>query len=74
LTCYFRHLKEIFKKAGIEVTTENRQEIDKIIHGIVGVEHKNCPATGKRVKKRLAEDEAGFVSLLKTAWIERKQS
>jgi hypothetical protein len=72
LTCYFRILSEIFKKAGIEVTAENRQEIDKIIHGIMGVGYKNCPATGKQVKKRLAEDEAGFVSLLKTAWIERK--
>jgi hypothetical protein len=72
LTCYFRILSEIFKKAGIEVTAENRQEIDKIIHRIMGVEYKNCPATGKQVKKRLAEDEAGFVSLLKTAWIERK--
>ncbi len=74
MTCYFRILNEIFKKAGIEVTTENRQEIDKIIHGIMGVEYKNCPATGKQLKKRLAEDEAGFISLLKTAWIERKQS
>lgn len=72
MTCYFRILSEIFKKAGIEVTAENRQEIDKIIHRIMGVEYKNCPATGKQVKKRLAEDEAGFVSLLKTAWIERK--
>ena len=25
VTCYFRHLKEIFKKAGIEVTSENKR-------------------------------------------------
>jgi hypothetical protein len=35
MTCYFRHLKEIFKKAGIEVTGENKREIDRIIHNIV---------------------------------------
>ena len=58
----------MFKKAGIEVTKENRQQIDKIIHDIVGVEYKNCPATGRQVKKRMAEDEAGFVVLLKNAW------
>jgi hypothetical protein len=27
MTCYFRHLKEIFKKAGIEVTRENKREV-----------------------------------------------
>lgn len=29
MTCYFRYLQEISKKAGIEVTKENRQELDK---------------------------------------------
>jgi len=29
------------------------------------VEYKNCPAAWKKVKKRLAEDEEGFVSKLK---------
>lgn len=68
MTCYFRHLGEVFKKAGIEVTPENRQKIDKVIHDLVNVEYKNCPATWKEVKKRLAEDEAGFVLKLKAAW------
>ena len=72
MTCYFRHLKEIFKKAGIKVTNENKREIDKIIHSIVDVEYKNCPAAWKEVKKRIAEDEAGFVSKLKDSWNKRK--
>jgi hypothetical protein len=72
MTCYFRHLKEVFQKAGIEVTPQNRQKIDKIIHDIVGVEYKNCPATGRQVKKRMAEDEAGFVAMLKNAWNNQK--
>ena len=67
MTCYFRHIQHIFKKAGIEVTKENRREIDSVIHDLVGVEYKNCPATWKEVKKRIAEDEERFVSELKEA-------
>ncbi|HLE74440.1 MAG TPA: hypothetical protein VI864_00110 [Candidatus Bathyarchaeia archaeon] len=73
MTCYFRHLGEIFKKAGIEVTPQNRQEIDRIIHDIVGVDYKNCPAAWRQVKIRVAEDETGFVSVLKKALNNRKQ-
>jgi len=68
MTCYFRHLQDVFKKAGIEVAKENKREIDRVIHGIVGVEYTNCSATWKQVKKRIAEDEEGFVSRLKEAW------
>jgi len=72
MTCYFRHLEEVFKKAGIEVTSQNRPEIDRIIHDIVGVDYKNCPAAWKQVKNRLAQNEAGFVTMLKEAWTNRK--
>jgi hypothetical protein len=68
MTCYFRHLKDVFQKAGITVTPQNKQQIDKTIHAIVNVEYKNCPATWQQVKKRLAEDETGFVATLKNAW------
>jgi hypothetical protein len=67
MTCYFRHIQQIFKKAGIDVTSENKREIDRMIHGIVGVEYKNCPGAWREVKKRIAEDEEGFVSRLKEA-------
>jgi len=72
MTCYFRHLKEVFKEAGIEVTPQNRQEVDRIIHNIVGVDYKNCPTAWRQVKNRVAEDEAGFVSMLKNMWNTRK--
>jgi len=65
VTCYFRHLTEVLKKAGIEVTSQNRREVDKVIHSIVGVEYKNCPAAWREVKKRLAEDEEAFISRLR---------
>ena len=68
VTCYFRHLQDVFRKTGIEVTSENKREIDKVIHSIVGVEYKNCSAAWKEVKKRIAEDEEGFTSRLREAW------
>ena len=67
VTCYFRHIQQMFKKTGIEVTGENKREIDRVIHSIVGVEYKNCSAAWREVKKRIAEDEEGFVSKLKEA-------
>ena len=67
MTCYFRHFQHVFKKAGIEVTEGNKREIDRIIHSIVGVDYKNCPAAWREVKKRIAEDEEDFVSRLKKA-------
>jgi hypothetical protein len=67
LTCYFRHLKHIFEKAGLAVTKENKRDVDKVIHRIVGVEYKNCSAAWKELKRRLAEDEKRFVSELRAA-------
>jgi hypothetical protein len=72
MTCYLRYLEPILKKSGIEVTSENGQEIDRIIHNIVGVNYKNCPAAWRQVKSRVLEDEAGFVSMLKEALNKRK--
>ena len=69
MTCYFRHIQDIFDKAGITVTSENKRDIDRVIHGIVGVEYKDCSAAWREVKKRIAEDEDGFVSKLREAWV-----
>jgi len=59
-------MKAVFEKAGIDVTKQNKKDIDRAIHGIVGVAYKNCSATWKEVKKRLAENEDSFVQALKT--------
>jgi hypothetical protein len=67
MTCYFRHLKPIFEKAGISITTENKKHIDKKIHQIVGIEYKNCSATWKEIKKRITEDKENFVNILKNS-------
>jgi hypothetical protein len=65
MTCYFRHLNDVFQKAATTLTKENKKDIDKAIHSIVGVEYKNCSATWKEVKKRIAKDEESFVNMLK---------
>jgi hypothetical protein len=66
MTCYFRHMNDVFGKAGVTVTKENKKDVDRVIHSIVGIEYKNCPATWKEVKKRIAEDEESFVNTLKS--------
>jgi len=61
-------MKDVFEKADIEVTKENRKEIDRVIHAIVGVEYKNCSPTWKAVKEHLAADEDAFIERLKSAF------
>lgn len=58
-------MKNVFEKAGIAITKENKKDVDKTIHKIVGVDYKNCSATWKEVKKRTGEDEEIFVTTLK---------
>ena len=65
MTCYFRHLKDVFTRAGINITKENKKDVDRVIHGIVDVEYKNCPAAWNEVKKRIADSEENFLSELK---------
>ncbi|MFX1483363.1 MAG: hypothetical protein ACFFCP_09260 [Promethearchaeota archaeon] len=64
MTCYFRHLKQTFAELGIDVTPDNKKDIDKAIHGLVGVEYKNCSAAWKAIKKRIEEDRSGFMTAL----------
>jgi len=63
LTCYFRHkqMKDVFERAGVVITKENRKDVDRVIHSIVGVEYKSCPDTWRAVKAMLAEDEDAFI-------------
>jgi hypothetical protein len=64
MTCYFRHMKDVFSRAGIEATKENKKDIDRAIHSYVGIEYKDCSSTWKKVKKKLAEDDAAFIKML----------
>lgn len=65
MTCYFRHINRVFEEIGIEITKENKREIDQVIHKMVGVDYKDCSNAWREVKKRLAEDEDGFINSLR---------
>ena len=51
----------------LEITQENKKEVDRKIHEYLGVEYKNCSQTWKLIKERRAENPEQFISDLKTA-------
>ncbi len=51
MSCYIRHLKEIFEKAGIEFTKENKRQADKHFKRWLG--KATCSETWKELKPRL---------------------
>jgi len=74
MTCYFRHLQDIFKEAGVKVTNENKKQIDRAIHKIVNAKYKNCPLAWRGVKERVQKDEIekrDFINELKMFWLKR---
>jgi DNA-binding transcriptional regulator YbjK len=56
MSCYFRHMDEILKEAGLKVTPENKKQIDRAFHDIVGTTYKDCPATWKEIKAKFLSD------------------
>lgn len=64
MSCYFRHIKDLFADAGVEVTAENRKDLDRKLHAAVGVEYKDCPAAGRKIKETMSQ-EGGRDKLLK---------
>jgi len=68
MTCYFRHLQDIFKEAGVRVTKDNKKQIDQAIHMIVNAKYKNCPLAWRRVKEKIQKDgmeKKAFIDELK---------
>jgi len=60
-------MKQIFDDLGIEVTAENKKDLDRKIHEMLGVKYKDCSTTWKEVKKRRDENEEGFLADLRAA-------
>ena len=58
-------MKEIFAQIGVEITQENKKEIDRKIHEYLCVEYKNCSQTWKLIKERRAENPEQFITDLK---------
>lgn len=70
MSCYFRHMKDVLDEVGVTVTTENKKEIDRILHGIVDVDYKNCSPAWKKIKEMVKGNEAErekFIGKLKKA-------
>lgn len=68
MSCYFRHMKDIFEEAGIEITPANKKDLDRIIHSLMEVEYKDCSPTWKAIKERIMGDEKAkrqFIKRLK---------
>lgn len=66
MSCYFRHIRDIFDDAGIEITAANKKDIDRAIHKIVGVRYKDCPSAWKKIKQHfLADDRSRRILVMK---------
>lgn len=70
MSCYLRNMKDILEEAGITVTRENRQQIDRAVHQAVGIAYKNCPVTWKKIKEDIKgenEKRAALIEQLRIA-------
>jgi predicted amino acid-binding ACT domain protein len=61
-------MTELFAELGIEITKDNRDQIDEIIHDMLSVDYPNSAAAWKQVRKKLDSDDCeGFKQRLKVA-------
>ena len=58
-------MKDVIDEAGIEITKENKKDVDRIIHGLVDVEYKNCSPTWKGVKEHIKGDDQAKKQFIK---------
>lgn len=71
MSCYFRHMDEIFVMAGISVTPQNKKRLDETMHKLVGTHYKDCPATWREFKQQVLVDDKSrqeFARRLKEAF------
>jgi len=55
MSCYTRHLGDLFALAGIENTKENRKRADGFIREIIAMTGEGCPVVWREVKTHLAD-------------------
>ena len=68
MSCYFRHMKDVLAEVPVEISPDNKKEIDAILHEIVGVPYKDCSPAWKAIKTRIKgpkEVRAAFVERLR---------
>jgi hypothetical protein len=64
MSCYFRHMKDIFDEAEITPGPNNKKQIDQAIHQIMGTSYKDCSATWKALKQTYLADEKTRLELI----------
>ncbi len=67
-------MDEVFKGLNIEITKENKKDIDRALHKIVEVEYKNCPDAWKKIKEIIRgadeNEKKKFISSVKAFMVE----
>jgi hypothetical protein len=61
-------MKDVLDEVGIQVTKDNKKEIDRVIHEMVGVSYKDCSPAWKAIKAQIKGDEQArrrFIQALK---------
>ena len=55
----WRWVKEVLKEAGIEVTDENKEKIEEVIHEVIGEtsKYERCSSDWRKAGKKLKADE-----------------
>ncbi|VBB42804.1 conserved hypothetical protein [uncultured Desulfatiglans sp.] len=70
MSCYFRYMKDVLEEAGVVITAENKQSVDRIVHSLVDVPYKDCSPAWKAVKEQIRNDPGArerFIQRLKGA-------
>lgn len=57
MSCYTRHLGDLFATTGIQNTKENRKRADGYIREILAMKEEGCPVVWREVKSRLADPD-----------------
>ena len=65
MSCYFRHIRDVFEAAGVEITPDNKKDVDRAIHKIAGVKYKDCSTTWKELEQQFLADDKGRAALVK---------
>jgi hypothetical protein len=65
MSCYLRHLKELFEESGVSVSKENKKEVDAFLHEQVGMDRKHCPSAWRELKKIVHEKGSERAKLVK---------
>ncbi|MBM3473651.1 MAG: hypothetical protein FJX75_10320 [Armatimonadetes bacterium] len=55
MSCYFRHIGDLFEEAGVEVTKDNRAALRACLSQVVGDADGDCPTAWKLVKEWKAD-------------------